>query len=200
MRGERVPVAEDALAAVRAQILAAPTPDDARVGAMLAEVAAHSIDSLVVMPSETLARMRAGVRMRVFAEMYFWRIIAIGVAGAFALAYLDTIAAHVWKWVGAKRAPSASALRAIAGIAVYVAATLVVLAIDAAYRRSGRTVPPAFAKLEWIIGGVAGAIAGALYSWPPALLVTAASVCGLPGSAARPPRGRPRERPSDIYT
>ena len=164
LHGDQVPVSTEAVAATRTQILAVSTPDDPRLAAMLAEIAARSINSLVVMPADTLARLRVGVRMRVFAEMYLWRALAIGVAGALAIINLGTITAHVWKWVGAKKPPSASVLRAIAGIVVYVAATLIVLAIDAAYRRSGRTVPPALAKLEWIIGGVAGAVAGALYS------------------------------------
>lgn len=104
------------------------------------------------------------MRLRVFAEMYLWRAIVVGVACALVIMKLGTITAHVWEWVHAKKPPSAGVLRAIAGIVVYVAATCIVLAIDAAYRRSGRTVPPALAKLEWIIGGVAGAVAGALYS------------------------------------
>jgi hypothetical protein len=164
LHGEELPVGAKALARVRTQILAAPTPNGSRLAAMLAEVAARSINSLIVMSAESLGRIRAGLRTRTFAEMYLWRVIAIGVACYLTLANLETIIGNVWKWLGAEKPPSTDIVRAFAGAVVYVAATLIVLAIDAAYRRSGRTVPPAISKLEWIIGGVAGFIAAAIYS------------------------------------
>ena len=151
--GEAV-AGDEAVAAARAQAVAAPPPENPRLAAMLAEVTGRSIESLVLLPSAELELMRAAARGRSLVENYAWRTLVVLVGATLALVYVREIVG----WFGVDK-PKDNRLTATTVAIVTIAAAAVVFAIKTAFRRTGRAVPAIFDEAQWVVPVVAGLIA-----------------------------------------
>jgi hypothetical protein len=137
---------DDTVAAARAQAILAPAPANPRVAAMLAEIAARGVASLVFVPSRTLELIRSSARGRSLVENYMWRTIALVAALSLAVVYLRDIVGRL----GVSK-PSEALLTALTVTLVTLASAAVVIATKSALRKSGRTIPAAFEEIDWVV-------------------------------------------------
>jgi hypothetical protein len=137
---------EDAVAAARAQAVVATPPTNTRLAAMLAELAGRGVESLVLLPSETLEVMRVSARGRSLVENYVWRTLVIVGALTAATIYVRDILG----WFGVNK-PKDALLTAVTVTLVTLASAAIVVATKTAVRRTGRLVPAVFDEVDWVV-------------------------------------------------
>jgi hypothetical protein len=160
LRGEPAPVSNSDIEDAQTQALCSPPTADAPIPAMLAEVAAHSISRLVIVPAATLGRIRETAGVRTIIENVVWRVLfVVGIAVA-VLAKLPVVLGWLLPGSGA---PPKEALQAAAGlVTVTVGATVAVL-LRLTYRKLGRQEPPYLELLTGAVAAIGTLLAVVLY-------------------------------------
>src|SRR5581483_3848646 len=147
------------IASARAQALMSPAPQDPRRAAMLAEVTARAVESLVLLPASELELLRARSRGRALVENYVWRALALLIPAVLAIVFLTT-----WLgWLGNDN-PSQKALSGITALLVGFAAYFVMVTLQSIVRRSGREAPPWLNQAEIFVPIAAAVIAFFIHS------------------------------------
>ena len=150
---------DDKIATARAQALMSGTPDDPRLAAMLAEITARAVESLVLLPASELEVLRARSRGRALVENYLWRTLAVLVPVVLAILFIET-----WLgWLGNDN-PSAKALAGLTALLVGFAAYVVMVAVESIVRCLGRETPPWLNQAQIFVPIAVGAIAFFLHS------------------------------------
>ncbi len=160
LRGEPAPVSDNDLEDARTQALCSPPTTDPPIPAMVAEVTARAINSLVIVPLATLARTRESAGIRTIIENLVWRILFVVAAAATLLIKLPAVLGWLLPGSGA---PPREALQAAAGlITATVGATAAVL-LRLTHKRLGRQEPPYLELLTGAVAAVGTLLAVVLY-------------------------------------
>jgi hypothetical protein len=160
-RGEPAPVSQDDVENARTQALCSPPTSEAPIPGMLAEVAAHSISRLVIVPADALGRAREAAGVRSIVENLVWRVLFTIAIAAALLIRLPVVLGWLLPGAGA---PPKEALQAVAGLTtVTVGATTAVL-LRLAHRKLGRQEPPYLELLTGVVAAVGTVLAVVLYN------------------------------------
>jgi hypothetical protein len=160
LRGEPAPVAHNDLEDARTQALCAPPTSDAPIPAMLAEVAAHSISRLVIVPAAALSRAQEMAGVHTIIENLVWRVLFIVGIAAAVLVNLPVVLGWLLPGPGV---PPKEALQAAVGlITITVGATTAVL-LRLTYRKLGRQEPSYLELLTGAVAAVGTLLAVVLY-------------------------------------
>ena len=123
----------DAVATARVQALVSVPPTNPRLAAMLTEMSGRAVETLVLLPSHELQRLRNERSLRAGIENIVWRAIAIVVPLVLVLIYLKPFLHRI-----GYATPSAKALQATAGGVTAIAVIVLWLGGLAIMRRAGR--------------------------------------------------------------
>lgn len=121
--GSGAAIGAEKVAAARAQAITAPTPGNVRLAAMLAEVSARAVETLVLLPESELELLRARSRRRSLIENYAWRTTAVMTPLILAIIYLRTTLG----WLGDHQ-PSARTLSGLAFVLTALVGVVVTIA------------------------------------------------------------------------
>lgn len=160
LRGEPAPTNPNALTDARTHALGSSLASDAPIPAMLAEVAAQSINDLVIVPAATLAQAQATVGARTIVENLAWRVLGTVVLAAAAFVELRTMLAWLLPGSGV---PPKGVLQAGAGVLTALVGVAIVMNLRRAYRRLGRPPSQNFDVLIGALTAVGAFLAVVLY-------------------------------------